>query len=112
MRIGDTICLMLNYKINGEDLVEDDYEEIELQINKQGKDKAIKKLLSKGEITWETVQTEGDSFTGYVVHLTQEETFNLGAYLQCQIRIKKDGEVGASDTSEINLGDVLSTQVL
>lgn len=116
MRQGDTICLMLDYQINGQSLVEGAYDEIELQINKQGTNKAIKKLLSNGEITWETVTyndggTEQE-FTGYVVRLTQNETFNLGAFLQCQLRIKMDDEVGSSGMTDVDLGDVLSTQVL
>lgn len=112
MRIGDTICLMLNYQLNGEPLVEGAYEEIELQINKQGSSKSMKKLLSNGDIKWDTVEYNGEEFTGYVVHLTQQETFDLGSYLQCQIRIKMDGEVGASGINDINLDEVLSEQVL
>ena len=113
MRQGDTITLMLDFQVNGSDLVQGAYQEIELQINKEGKDKSIKKLLSNGGINWETVTlSDGTEFTGYVVRLTQSETFNLGSNLSCQLRIKMDGEVGSSAQTDINLDSVLSTQVL
>lgn len=114
---GDTACLMLNYKLNGEDLVEDAYDEIELQINSQGNYYSLKKLLSEGEIEWGTVvyqdgETE-KTFTGYVASLSQEETFKLkkGTW-QVQLRVLVNGEVGSSDISDLNIGDALSTRVL
>ena len=117
MRRGDTFCLMLNYQVNGSDLVQGAYEEIEVQINNQSSSKSIKKLLSDGTIKWETITYDvngsTESFTGYVVHLDQEETFSLNAgQSQVQIRIKKDGEVGSSDTDNFTLGAVLSSKVL
>lgn len=113
MRQGDTITLLLNFQMNGEDLVQNAYQEMELQINKEGKDRSIKKLLSDGGIVWETVQlSNGDTFTGYVVRLDQSETFNLGSNLSCQLRIKKDDEVGSSAQTNLNLDSVLSTKVL
>ena len=117
MNRGDTVCLMLNYYINGSPLVEGDYQEIELQINNESSAKAIKKLLSRGEIVWETVtyNNEGseETFTGYVVNLTQEETFKLATgQSTVQLRIKKDEEVGSSATTMFNLGAVLSSKVL
>ena len=117
MNRGDTVCLMLNYQLNGEDLVEGAYEEIELQINNENSSKAIKKLLSNGGIVWETVTFYNDgveeTFTGYVVHLTQSETFNLSAgQSMAQLRIKMNGEVGSSTNSSFSLGSVLSTKVL
>ncbi len=113
MRQGDTITLLLNYQLNGEDLVEGAYDEIELQINKEGNSKAIKKLLSKGEITWETVTlSTGEQYTGYLVRLTQNETFTVGSSLSCQLRIKKDNEVGSSSQTMINSDAILSTQIL
>jgi len=113
MRQGDTITLLLNFQMNGEDLVQGAYQEMELQINKEGKERALKKLLSNGDIVWQTVQlSNGDTFTGYVVHLGQSETFNIGSSLTCQLRIKKDDEVGSSAQTSINLDSVLSTTVL
>jgi len=109
---------MLNYQVNGSNLVEGDYQEIEFQINNDKSTKnSIKKLLSNNDITWETVTYEEDgtqkTFTGYVVHLSQDETFLLSTGNSiCQLRIKKDDEVGSSDTSNFSLGAVLSSKVL
>jgi len=113
MNRGDTVALMLNYQINGTPLTEDGYQEIELQINNETASKSIKKLLSQGDIVWETLTYSGGTFTGYVVHLDQNETFLLrSGESQVQLRVKKDGEVGSSDMSEFDLGDVLSQKVL
>lgn len=113
MNRGDTVCLMLNYQINGNPLVQGDYDEMEFQINNENSSKSIKKLLSNGGIKWKTVEYDGETFTGYVVELSQEETFLLSAgQSMVQLRIKKDGEVGSSDSSMFSLGAVLSTKVL
>lgn len=112
---GDTLCLCLKYKIEGEDLVEGAYEELEFQINSAKSQKAIKKLLSKGEIVWGSVIEEktGELFTGYLVNLSQSETFTLVAGpSQVQLRVKKDGQVGSSKESQFELGSVLSDKVI
>ena len=114
MRQGDTITLLLDYQLNGvplNDVV--GIQEMELQINKQGGNKAIKKLLSEGGITRETVTlSDGTTFTGYIVRLSQSETFSVGSNLSCQLRIKKDNEVGSSSQTMIDSDAILSTQVL
>lgn len=117
MNRGDTICLMLDYQVNNEPLVEGAYEEIELQINNESASKSMKKTLTGGDIVWETVTylNNGveESFTGYVVHLTQSETFSLNAgQSEAQLRIKMNGEVGSSENSKIKLGAVLSSTVI
>lgn len=117
MNRGDTVTLMLDYQVNGNDLEYNAYDEIELQINNESSSKAIKKLLSAGDINWETIDYQvGDeqhSFTGYVVHLTQEETFSLNAgQSTVQLRIKQNGQVGSSATSMFTLGAVLSSKVI
>jgi len=113
MNRGDTLYLLLNYQVNGRNLVQGAYEEIELQLNNQSSSASIKKLLSDGDIVWKKVTYNGGSFTGYVVHLTQAETFTLRAgETSCQLRIKMNGEVGASEISDFDLESVLSTQVL
>ena len=111
---GDTLCLCLKYMVNGEDMIEGAYEEIEFQINNAKNQKAIKKLLSRGEIVWDTVEEEsGEMFTGYVVNLDQIETFNLVAgQSQVQLRVKKDGKVGSSKESAFCLGSTLSDKVI
>lgn len=117
MNRGDTSYLMLNYSINGNPLSEGDYEEIELTINEQSSFRCVKKLLSEGEIVWGTMNyienDEEKTFTGYYVHLSQEETFKLGKGAnEVQIRILDNNEVGSSAVSTIDLGRVLSNEVL
>lgn len=111
---GDTLCLMLNYNLNGNPLVQGAYQEIELQINKDSATKEIKKLLSNGDIKWGTVLKEdGTEWTGYYADMSQDETFKLNAGpSQVQLRIKKDGEVGSSKETTFQLGTVLSSKVL
>lgn len=114
---GDTVCLLLNYDLNGQPLEEDAYQEIELQINVQGTYNAVKKTLTAGEIRWGEVaytdEGEPKTFTGYFTNLTQEETFRLSAgKSDVQLRIMLDDEVGSSAISSISLGQVLSRQVL
>lgn len=117
MNRGDTVALMLNYQLNGSPLVEGAYDEIELQINNQSSSKSIKKLLSKGEIAWKTinynVNGSTESFTGYVANLNQEETFLLSAgQAMVQLRVKIGDQVGSSANSTFTLGAVLSSEVL
>ena len=114
---GDTAWLMLNYKLNGQDLEEDAYQEIELQLNPQSGMNAIKKKLSEGTIRWGTAYyMEGNvekTFTGYLAAISQEESFRLSkGKAQVQLRIMVDNEVGSSAISEVCIGDALSTEVL
>ena len=118
MNRGDTSYLMLQYSINGEDLTEDTYDEIELTINEDSSFRSVKKLLSKGEIEWGTlnwIDGEGQSqtFMGYYAHLSQEETFRLQqGENKIQLRILWEGDVGSSAISSLTLGQVLSNEVL
>ena len=115
---GDTVCLLLNYSLNGDPLQEGAYQEIELQLNKQDVYNAVKKTLSGGSILWGEVSyldEHGDpqTFTGYYANLSQEETFRLSSgATNIQLRIMLNEEVGSSAISSINLGQVLSSQVL
>lgn len=80
---GDTVCLLLDYKLNDLPLEENAYQEMEFQINNEKSQKSIKKLFSKGEIVWGTVEKrEGGLFTGYYVNLSQSESFILMLVLQ------------------------------
>lgn len=117
MNRGDTTHLILNYQINGEDLQKDAYEEIELQINKQGSFNSVKKKMSLGEIVYGDVTyiSEGieKTFTGYYTQLTQEETFKLSSgKSNVQLRIMVNDEVGSSAISDITIGNTLSSEVL
>ena len=118
MRSGDTMCLLLNYTINGSPMVQGAYREIELQINTQGQFNSIKKLLSDNSIEWGTITYIDDSdmqqsFTGYYAKLTQEDTFKItSGQSQIQLRVMINDEVGSSAISDIDLGNVLSRKVL
>lgn len=118
MNRGDTSYLMLDYTLNGDPLVVDTYQEIELTINEESSFRCVKKLLSKGEIEWGTLNYDDDeghpqTFTGFYAHLSQEETFKLqqGAN-EVQLRILASDEVGSSAVSSMTLGRVLSSEVL
>lgn len=116
MNRGDTSFLMLNYTLNGDPLVEDAYQEIELTINEESSFRCVKKMLSKGEIGWGTLTYEDNgtqTFTGYYAHLSQEETFKLQQGINdVQLRILDNNEVGSSAISSMELGRVLSSEVL
>lgn len=117
MNRGDTTVLILNYELNGSALVEDAYQEIELQINAESMARSIKKLFSKGEIVWGTVSYVEDGiekeFTGYHTLLNQEETFKLASgKSNVQLRIMLGGEVGSSPITDFDVGNVLSAEVL
>ena len=118
MNRGDTAYLLLNFTLNGDPLVEGDYQEIELQLNPQSNFKNVKKLMSEGEIDWGTLSytdSHGDehSFTGYYAHLSQEETFKLSTGSNYgQLRIKMNDEVGSSGVCQFDLGQTLSMKVL
>ena len=115
---GDTAYLILNYEINGHDLEEGAYQEIELQINQQENSNSVKKLLSDESIKWGTIQYLDEecveqSFTGYYAFLSQEETFKLSRKkANVQLRIMVNNEVGSSAISDLEIGSVLSSKVL
>lgn len=117
MNRGDTVSLMLDYQLNGESLVEGAYDEMELQINNQSSSKSIKKLMTAGDIVWKTItytlNGTTESFTGYVVELSQDETFKLSAgQSTVQLRVRIGDKVGSSENSTFSLGAVLSSQVI
>lgn len=118
MNRGDTGYLILNYTINGSPLEQNAYQEIELQLNKQGAyPYSIKKLLSDGSIMWGTLSYDNEGtesqFTGYYCTLSQRETFDLqSGEIAVQLRVLVDDEVGSSAITSITLGQVLSSEVL
>lgn len=116
---GDTTYLLLDYQVNGEPMVQGAYQEIELSLNKADCYFSIRKTLSGGDITWEEnctyIDSEGveQTFTGYVAHLDQEETFALkDGNTQIQLRVMLNNEVGSSKMEVLDIGDVLSDKVL
>ena len=116
---GDTAYFLLDYTVNGEAMVEDAYQDIELQINNQSVSSSVKKQLSKNEIIWREnfryKDKEGveHSFTGYVAALTQVDTFKIKeGKAKVQLRVLINDEVGSSDEQELDIGKILSKEVL
>lgn len=116
---GDTAYLLLNYTVNGEPLVKDAYQELELQINIQGQYRSIKKLLSAGDIFWDENYTYKDdqgqeqTFTGYITTLNQEDTFAVSnGTSEIQLRVMVNNEVGSSPIEKLMIGNALSSRVL
>lgn len=115
---GDTLCLTLDYTVNGSAMIEGAYQEIELQLNCQREYDSVKKLMSKGDIVWGTVTYIDDddvqqTFTGYYAILSQEDTFKLSqGKFEIQLRIMINDEVGSSEVSDFDIGRVLSNKVL
>ena len=107
MNKGDTIRLILDYSINDEPITEGQFEDLELQLNKESFGKFnIKKLLSQNEIVW-------DSDLGkYVCYLSQEESFKLPNKVDYQLRCYEDGSVISSCISQFYIGDILSKETL
>ena len=117
MNRGNTVYLSLNCKVNGEDMTQGAYSEIELQINSYDSKSQIKKLLSAGEIEWGTitylVNGETKTFTGYYVHLSQEETFMLSTgKASVQVRVMANDEVGGTKIQDSDVDKSLSNKVL
>ena len=116
---GDTAYFLLDYEVNGEAMIQGAYQEIELQINKQSVTSSVKKLFSKNEIVWKEdfyyKDNEGTehSFTGYVAALTQEDTFKIkDGKASIQVRVMLNDEVGSSEEQELDVGKILSKEVL
>ena len=107
MNKGDTLSIIINYKIDGQDFEEGDFQEIELQFeNEYDSSKYVKLLLSKGDITW-------DSEIGkYVANLTQEQTFRLSPACSYQLRVMMDDVVVSSEIGQMSIGPALSRKVL
>lgn len=102
---GDT--KHFNFKIKkGDDYVDGSmFTEVEVQFNPQPNYFAIKKLLSKNEVEWDT-----DHFSCF---LTQEDTFKLNdGMVQVQVRCYVNGNCKATLIKSIEVGKVLSNEVL
>lgn len=82
-----------------------EYSEVEVQINPQSKIASIKKLMSKGEVSWEMDR--------YFFNLSQEETFTTKAGVNVlQVRIYQNGECKATYIYDFLVGEVLSDEVI
>lgn len=104
---GDTIMITLDYTLDDVPLKKDAYDEIELQIGKDGIRNSVKLLMSKGEIKYDT------KINKYVAFLDQEATFKLREDSCYQLRIKVGAEtVASTDVEPFDLGTVLSNREL
>jgi len=102
---GDTKNLTFKIKHNGQYVDGSTYSEVEVQFNQQGKYVNLKKLKSKGEVTWDT-----DHFS---CRLSQEETFKFRAGdIEFQVRLFVNGNVNATIINHIQIEDTLSSEVI
>ena len=103
MNKGDSIRLILDYSINGKDIEKDQFEDLELQLNKESFGKYhVKLLLSKGDMEWD------ESLKKYVVFLPQEESYKLPDFVEYQLRCYSLGSVVSSNIGRFFLGEILS----
>lgn len=104
---GDTLSLTLDYTLDGVPLKQGAYDDIELQIGKEGTRNSIKLLLSKGDIKFDTKTNK------YVAFLDQKATFKLQEESLYQLRIKVGADtVASTEVERFNLGTVLSNKEL
>ena len=107
MNKGDSIRLVLDYSVNAKEIEKDQFEEIELQLNKESFGKYhIKLLLSRGEIECD------DEIKKYVAFLPQEESYKLPNKVDYQLRCYDNGSVISSNIGFFFLGDILSKEML
>ena len=107
MNKGDSLRLVLDFSVNGKEIEQEQFEEIELQLNKEGYGGyCVKLLLSKGDMEWD------EELSKYVAFLPQEETFKLSEMVEYQLRCYKDGTVISSNIGHFRLGEVLSRRIL
>ena len=92
--------------MNGSEIKENDFDEIELQLNYQDKRYALKLLLSEGGIVWDSTLNK------YVAYLTQEQTYALKSNVEYQLRVLKGDTVSSSVIGKFDLGETLSKKVL
>lgn len=107
MNRGDSIELQI--KIQDVDTKEyidcSEFDEIEVQFNQQDQPYALKKLKSKGEVTWDT-----DHLT---IVLSQQDTFTFsdGAN-KYQIRLYNNSVCESTIIGTFEVGEALSNQVI
>lgn len=100
MNKGDALPIVLGYTINGEDITEEQFDEIEFMIGPN------RYLLSTGDIVWDS------EINHYVVFLDQSESFKLERVAKCQCRFKTEDRVFSSKIKYIGVGDTMSDEVI
>lgn len=111
---GDSFYCTLTIKVNGTNIIKNQFPEIELQVNPQYENFAIKKLLTLNEIEW------NESLGKYTVYFSQTDTYKMLDKNYCDIRLYTKNATdsnmpyvkSAHATTTLNLGDVLSRKVL
>lgn len=107
MNRGDAGKLSLTIIIDTEPITEGYADDIEVTFNPDNTRCCVKKLLSKGEVIWDSENDE------YTINLTQNDTFKMHeGDNKVQIRILKDSEVLSSDLTTFIIGAVNSEEVL
>ena len=106
MNRGDTIRIYLDFELDGQPLEKDVYDEIELQLNEDKTINALKLKMTDDRILWDDEQGK------YYVDITQEESFKLKNPFRYQLRIMNADAVVSSGIGSMNIGDVLSKEVL
>ena len=106
MNRGDTIRIFLDFELDGQPLEKDVYDEIELQLNEDKTINALKLKMTDGRILWDDEQGK------YYVDITQEESFKLKNPFRYQLRVMNASAVVSSGIGSMNIGEVLSKEVL
>lgn len=97
---GDTIKIYLNYTLNGNAIQEGDLDEIEFTIGSH------RYTLTNGDITW-------DNNAGYyAVNIPQQDTFDMKLSTRYQLRVRQGNDVGSTDVTDADMGEVLSSTVI
>jgi len=107
MNKGDSIRLILDYSVNAKEIQEGQFEDIELQLNKESFGQYhIKLALSQGDMAWD------ENLKKYVAFLPQEESYKLPNVVEYQLRCYNEGSVVSSNIGRFFLGDILSKEML
>lgn len=97
---GDTLTLYLDYTVDGEQIAEGQFDEIEVSIGSK------RYLLTDNEIVWDS---EADM---YKLWIDQADTFTFNKDTKYQIRFKFGNDVISTDKANLKLGESISRQVI
>lgn len=106
MNTGDTKNLAFKIKKSDGTYVDgSEYDEVEVQFNRQSAINSLRFLKSLGQVIW-----DNDRF---YVFLTQKDTFALGdGMTEIQFRLMKNEEVKGTAILDIDVGRALSRMIL
>ena len=99
MNQGDALYIALDYKVNGESITENQFDEIEFCIGEN------RYLLSEGQIVW------NEDAQKYYIFVNQLETFKLQRNpIEYQLRLRKGEEVISTPVEKLTVGKTISTK--